>query len=81
MRGESLRLRGFIWLVALACAPVLAGGCAHISKKRNIPAAQVRPLLNATKPDLIEKYERQAHAIQSLNATVTLSPKAGSAYS
>ncbi|MFZ0738162.1 MAG: DUF4292 domain-containing protein [Candidatus Acidiferrales bacterium] len=74
-------MRGFIWLVALACATVLAGGCAHISKKRNIPAAQVRPLLNATKPDLIEKYERQAHAIQSLNATVTLSPKAGSAYS
>ena len=37
--------------------------------------------LDATKAELIEKYNRQAAAIQSLNAAVTLTPTAGSQYS
>ncbi len=46
-----------------------------------MPAGQVPHSLDATKAELIEKYNRQAAAIQSLNATVNLTPTAGSQYS
>jgi outer membrane lipoprotein-sorting protein len=46
-----------------------------------VPAGQVPHSLDATKAELIEKYNKQAAAIQSLNATVTLTPTAGSQYS
>lgn len=58
-----------------------AGGCVRISTKTNVPAAQVQHSLDAGKAELIEKYNKQAAAIQSLNATVTLTPTAGSQYS
>jgi outer membrane lipoprotein-sorting protein len=66
----------------MAAAAGLAGGCAsQISKKSNVPAGQVLHSLDATKAELIEKYNKQVAAIQSLNATVTLTPTAGSQYS
>jgi len=65
----------------LAAAGGLAGGCAQVSTKTHVPAGQVLHSLDATKVELIEKYNRQAAAIQSLNATVTLTPTAGSQYS
>ena len=46
-----------------------------------MPAGQVPHSLDASKADLIEKYNRQAAAVQSLNATVSLTPTAGSQYS
>jgi len=58
-----------------------SGGCVRISTKTNVPAAQVAHSLDATKAELIEEYNKQAAAIQSLNATVTLTPTAGSQYS
>jgi outer membrane lipoprotein-sorting protein len=58
-----------------------AAGCVRVSTKTNVPAAQVVHSLDATKAELIEKYNKQAAAIQSLNATVTLTPTAGSQYS
>ncbi len=65
----------------LAAAAGLAGGCAHVSTQKHLPPGQVPRSLDATKAELIEKYNRQAAAIQSLNATVTLTPTAGSQYS
>jgi outer membrane lipoprotein-sorting protein len=59
----------------------LAGGCVRVSTKTNVPAAQVLHSLDATKAELIEKYNKQAAAIQSLNSTVILTPTAGSQYS
>lgn len=59
----------------------MAGGCAHVSTKTHVPAGQVPHSLDATKAELIEKYNRQAAAIRSLNATVALTPTAGSQYS
>ncbi len=57
-------------------------GCgAQISKKSNVPAGQVLHSLDASKAELIEKYNKQVAAVQSLNATVTLTPTAGSQYS
>jgi len=58
-----------------------SGGCVRISTKTNVPTAQVAHSLDATKAELIEEYNKQAAAIQSLNATVTLTPTAGSQYS
>ena len=80
-RGISLRFRGAIWLVAVAALAGFGGGCVRVSTKTNVPAAQVLHSLDATKAELIEKYNKQAAAIQSLNATVTLTPTAGSQYS
>ena len=67
-------------MVSLAAVAVLAGGCA-VSKKRVVPPGQVRPALEATADQLIEKYNRQARAVRSLNAGVELLPVAGSTYS
>ena len=58
-----------------------AGGCVRVSTKTNVPAAQVLHSLDASKAELIEKYNKQAAAIQSLNSTVILTPTAGSQYS
>jgi outer membrane lipoprotein-sorting protein len=68
-------------LVSAALLLLLASGCAHVSQKTTLPPAQVKPQLEASEAQLIEKYNHQAAAIQSLNAAVTLSPKAGSQYS
>lgn len=61
---------------------LFASGCAvSVSQKHAVPAAQVRPELEATKDQLLARYNEQARAIQSLNATVDLLPTTGSAYS
>ncbi len=58
----------------LAVAPTSA-------RRNTLPPAQVPKLLDASKAELIDRYNKQAAAIQSLNATVTLTPTAGSQYS
>ena len=60
---------------------LLTSGCAHVSHTTTLPPAQVKPQIEASEAQLVEKYNHQATAIQSLNAAVTLSPKAGSQYS
>ena len=46
-----------------------------------MPQTEIHPALQATEPELIAAYNRQAAAIRTVNATVTMSPVAGSAYS
>jgi outer membrane lipoprotein-sorting protein len=62
-------------------AALLISGCVHVSKTQKLAPAQVKPQLEASQAQLIEKYNKQAAAIQSLNAAVTLTPTAGSQYS
>jgi outer membrane lipoprotein-sorting protein len=62
-------------LLSLAVA-----GCA-VSQKRAGPQAAIRPALDADQTQLIDAYNRQADAVRSLNASVQMSPTAGSAYS
>jgi hypothetical protein len=57
----------------------MATGCA-VSKKKPAPPAPAGPLLEATRADLVEKYNRQSRAVESLNAGVTLKATAGSQY-
>src|SRR5579859_4420478 len=78
--GNSLRIRHIRSVWMLACAFVLAGGCAVSRKKVAVPAA-IQPAQTATKADLIALYNREASAVETLNASVRMSPIAGSALS
>jgi len=64
-------------MLAVALAAV---GCTK-STKTKVPAAEIRPALEATQEELLERYNEQARAVRSLNAAVELNPVAGSTYS
>ncbi len=65
-----------LWLALLW---LLAGGCA-VSHRRAVPPAQIRPALEASKEELIARYNRLAASVHSLNAGADLLPVAGSSY-
>jgi outer membrane lipoprotein-sorting protein len=69
------------WLLGLVCVALVAGGCSVSKKTAVAPSQKAAPAMTATKPELIARYNKQASAIQSLNASVTLKLTAGSAYS
>jgi hypothetical protein len=56
------------------------GGCAAGQKHAAAPTA-IRPQLDADQKQLVDSYNRQADAVRALNASVQMSPTAGSAYS
>jgi outer membrane lipoprotein-sorting protein len=58
-----------------------ASGCAVSQKTVVKPSQAPAPLQTATKEQLVESYNRQAQAVQSLNAGVSMKLTAGSAYS
>jgi outer membrane lipoprotein-sorting protein len=58
----------------------LAAGCA-VSRKTVVAPVAAQPALSATKPELIDRYNREASAVQTINAAVRMLPKAGSALS
>jgi len=59
---------------------LLAGGCAASRTTVVRPSGAPIPLQAATKQDLIARYNQEAAAVTSLNATVTMTLTAGSAY-
>jgi len=61
-------------------AAVLGVAGCGVSQKRVVPPAEVRPALEATRAQLIARYNEQARAVRSVNAGVELNPVAGSAY-
>jgi outer membrane lipoprotein-sorting protein len=72
--------RRFLPVISMALAAALAGGCA-VSRTTVVKPTVAPELLQiATKQDLIARYNRQAEAITSLNAAVTMTLTAGSAY-
>jgi outer membrane lipoprotein-sorting protein len=64
-----------------ATLTALAGGCGHVSTKHVIPKAQIAVAKDATREELIEKFNGIAANLKTLNATVDLRPTAGSKYS
>jgi outer membrane lipoprotein-sorting protein len=80
--GEfTLRNPHFIWIVSLTAVAWFGCGCA-VSKKTVVnPSQAPGPLQTASKSDLIVRYNTQATAVTSLNATVSMKLTAGSAYS
>lgn len=68
-------------MVSLAAMVSFACGCA-VSHKTAVKPSQVPgPSQTASKAQLVESYDQEAQAIQSLNAGVTMKLTAGSAYS
>ncbi|HYA89437.1 MAG TPA: hypothetical protein VEF54_01295 [archaeon] len=65
----------------MAGAAALVSGCAVSQKKVVKPSEAPAPLLTATKAELIERFNKQAKAIDSINASVSMKVTAGSAYS
>ena len=71
------------WM-AVATLAAFSGGCVAkngVTSKTNIPSAARPVALNATREDLLEKYDAIASSVKSLNATVELKTTAGSQYS
>jgi outer membrane lipoprotein-sorting protein len=68
-------------MVSLAAVVSLACGCSVSHKTAVKPSEAPGPLRTASKAQLIELYNHQAQAIQSLNAGVSMKLIAGSAYS
>jgi hypothetical protein len=69
-----------VWvaLSALACS---CGGRSPITKSTTVPAASRPVALEASREQLLDRYNAIARNLQSLNGTAELKPTAGSAYS
>lgn len=65
-------------LSALACG---CGGRTGVVKTTNIPATSRPVYLEASREQLLDRYNLLAHNLQSVDATLELKPYAGSAYS
>ncbi|HXO63056.1 MAG TPA: hypothetical protein VN850_14685, partial [Candidatus Acidoferrales bacterium] len=68
--------------VSLATLALILAGCGgQVSVVKNTPAAEKPVVKDATREELLEKFNSTAGSINSLNATVELKPIAGSKYS
>src|SRR5579864_4699050 len=69
----------------MAVATVAAISCScsatHVSTKTKIPPAARPVALEASREELLDKYNVIARGVKSINATVELKPTAGSEYS
>jgi len=65
-------------LSALACG---CGGRGGVVKTTNVPPGARPVYLEASRDELLDRYNALAHNLQSLDTTVDLKPYAGSAYS
>jgi outer membrane lipoprotein-sorting protein len=70
----------FLSAVTMVLATTLAVGCAASKTTVTKPAGPPVALQSATKQELIARYNRQAAAVTSLNASVKMTLTAGSAY-
>lgn len=67
-----------VWTTVAA----ISGGCrGAVSKKQEVPKGQQVIVKDATRDELIDKYNVIANGVKSLDATVQLKPTAGSKYS
>lgn len=67
-----------VWTTVAA----ISGGChGAVSKKTEVPKAQLGVVQDATREELVDKYNIIANGVKSLDATVQLKPTAGSQYS
>ena len=68
--------------VSLGTLALILTGCGgQVSVVKNTPPAQKPVVKDATREELLEKFNSTAGSIHSLNATVELKPTAGSKYS
>ena len=72
-----------LWM-AVATLAAFSGGCVTnngVTSKKKIPVPARPVAQNATREELLEKYDAIASSVNSLNATVELKTTAGSQYS
>lgn len=81
MPEKPTKVRGLAGILCAAGAAALLAGCASHIQRVATPAGPPKPALTATKMQLVERYEGQAAAVQSLDAAVKLKAKTGSAFS
>ncbi len=68
--------------ISLSLIAIALSGCgAKVKVVKTTPLAARPVVLDATREELLEKYNAAARAVNSLNATVELKPTAGSKYS
>jgi hypothetical protein len=78
----GLNLRVLTWMVWATLASFSCGCGARTIKTSTTLSPQAKPVVrDATREELLDKYNQIAHAVQSVNATVELRPTAGSKYS
>lgn len=70
-----------MWMAAATLAAI-SGGChGAVKVTHQVPVSEQPVVLNATRQELLDKYNEIAKSVHSLNATVELKPTAGSKYS
>ena len=78
MRRRGLTCAALATLALICCG---CGSSGHVSVVKATPPAQKPVVRDATREELLEKYNAIARGVNSLNATVELKPIAGSRYS
>ncbi len=73
--------RGSACMLGVTLAAISCGCGGAVSKKQNVPATQIVVAKDATREELLEKYNAMAQGVKSVNAVVELKPTAGSKYS
>ena len=82
MRTVGLNIRVLNWML-WATLVSFSGGCGapSIKKTTHLPPQSRPVVLDATRDELLDKYNEIARGVRSVNATVDLRPIAGSKYS
>jgi outer membrane lipoprotein-sorting protein len=80
-KSPHAHLSRFLLISLLVASVAVMPGCSVNQKKVVKPSEAPAPLLTATRDDLITQYNKQAEAVNSLNASVSMKLAAGSAYS
>jgi outer membrane lipoprotein-sorting protein len=81
MRTTGLNIRVLTWIVWTTLASLSCGCGGHIKTITKLPP-QAKPVVrDATRDELLDKYNEIARVVKSVNATVELKPTAGSRYS
>ncbi len=76
-----MNIRVLTWMVWATLASLSCGCRGHIKTITKLPPQAKAVVRDATRDDLLEKYNEIARAVKSVNATVELKPTAGSKYS
>ena len=82
-RPNSLNRRVLAWTVGATLA-AFSSGChsgGTVSTKTTVPQSAKPVVRDATRAELLDKYNQIAQGVKTVNATVELKPTAGSKYS
>ncbi len=73
--------RGLACMIGATVAAICCSCCGTVKTTHNVPTTQIVVSKDATREELLDKYNTIAKGVKSLNATVELKPTAGSKYS